>query len=153
MRGYDSAEVEAFLDTIVEDFEDIVRENAQLRRDSERLERELETHRSRERSIQETLVSAQQMVEDLKRTAAKEAEVKVSAATLQAERLLDDADAKRTQLLQDMTEMRRLRTRLSSELRHTLQRYAELIDSFEEADAIASGQAASPEKPGHSISR
>ena len=135
MRGYDTAEVEAFLDTVVEDFEDVVRENAQLRRETERLERELETHRTRERSIQETLVTAQEMVDDLKRTAAKEAEVKVSEASLQAERLLDGAEAKRSELLLEMTEMRRLRARLSSELRHTLRRYEELIDSFEQAES------------------
>ena len=142
LRGYDTAEVEAFLDPVVEDFEDIVRENAQLRRESERLERELETHRTRERSIQETLVTAQQMVEDLKRTAAKEAEVTVSEANLRAERTLDEAESKRSQLLMELTEMRRLRSRLASELRVSLRRYEELIDSFDEADALSSAPVA-----------
>ena len=144
LRGYDTVEVQAFLDTVVEDFEDVVRENAQLRRETERLERELDSHRTREHSIQETLVTAQQMVEDLKLTAAKEAEVKVSEATLRAERLLGEADSNRSELMLELTEMRRLRTRLSSALRQALRRYEELIDSFEEADR-ASSEAVAPD--------
>ena len=37
VRGFDRDEVRAFLDMVIADFEDVVRQNAQLRRDNERL--------------------------------------------------------------------------------------------------------------------
>ena len=88
LRGFDAHEVEAFLETVVSDFEDVVRENAQLRREIERLARELQAYQGRERNIQETLTTAQGIVEELKRTAMKEAEVLVSEAKLRGEKLL-----------------------------------------------------------------
>jgi DivIVA domain-containing protein len=72
MRGFDAGEVEAFLETVVADFEDVVRENAQLRREAERLARDLDAYRAREKTIQDTLTTAQSVVEQLKRTAIKE---------------------------------------------------------------------------------
>ena len=74
----------------------------------------------------------------------KDAEVKVAEATLLAERLLGEAESKRSELMLELAEMRRLRTRLSSELRQALRRYEELIDSFEEADR-ASSEAVAPD--------
>ena len=133
IRGIDALEVEAFLETVVQDFEDVVRENAQLRRDSERLGRELDTLRSREHNIQQTLTTAQSVVDQLKRTALKEAEVLVGDAELRAEKLLAQAEARRTDLELEIADLRRLRSRLSQELRHSAENHLKMIDSLDEA--------------------
>ncbi len=133
LRGYDPAEVEAFLDTVVSDFEDVVRENAQLRRESERLARELDTHRGREQNIQQTLSTAQGVVNQLKRTSVKEAELLVSEAELRAEKLLAEAKARRNQVDLEIAELRHMRGRLSGEVRQTLERYLSLMDAYDDA--------------------
>jgi len=92
LRGFDTAEVEAFLDAVVGDFEEVVRENAQLRRDAERTQREVDNYRGREANIQDTLTTAQGVVDQLKRTAVKEAEVIITEAELGSERLMQDAE-------------------------------------------------------------
>lgn len=151
LRGFDPAEVEAFVDTVVSDFEEVVRENAQLRRETERLGRELETHRVREKTIQETLTTAQEVVEQLKRTAMKEAEVTVSQAELRAEKMLDDAEVRRCDVDHQITELRHIRGRLSAELRKTLEGYRSLIDAYEEAQGAACASvapAAAEDAPG-----
>ncbi len=133
LRGYDPAEVEAFLDTVVSDFEDVVRENAQIRRESERLARELDAHRGREQNIQQTLSTAQGVVNQLKRTSVKEAEVLVSEAELRAEKLLAAAKARRNQVDLEIAELRHMRGRLSGEVRQTLERYLSLMDAYDDA--------------------
>ncbi len=131
--GFDSHEVESFLQTLVEDFEEVVRENSRLRREAERLARELEEHRGREHTIQETLTTAQGVVEQLKRTAVKEAEVLISEAEVRSEKMVCQADATRAELTHEITQLRHLRSRLALELRKTVESYASLIDAYEEA--------------------
>jgi cell division initiation protein len=133
LRGFDPVEVEAFLDTVVSDFEEVVRENAQLQRESERLARELDTYQSREKTIQETLTTAQSIVEQIKRTAAKEAESIVVEAELRAEKLLRDTRERRAELSHEVTELRHLRTRLDADLRKTLDTYTRMIEAFRDS--------------------
>ncbi len=133
LRGFDRHEVEAFLETVVADFEEIVRENAQLRREAERLGRELELHKNRERNIQDTLTTAQTVVDQLKRTAMKEAEVMISEAEVRSEKLLKQADGRRADLFREVAELRDLRNRLGSDLRHTLDSYTSMVDAYERA--------------------
>ena len=135
LRGFDRHEVEAFLETVVADFEEIVRENAQLRREAERLGRELEQHKNRERNIQETLTTAQSVVDQLKRTAMKEAEVMITEAEVRSEKLLKQADGTRAALAREVAELRHLRVRLASDLRHTLDSYGSMVDAYEAASA------------------
>src|SRR5690606_20275226 len=59
LRGYESAEVDAFLDLVAERVEDLVRENASLRERASSLADSLEAFRAREQAMNEALVSAQ----------------------------------------------------------------------------------------------
>jgi cell division initiation protein len=143
VRGFDRDEVEAFLETVVADFEELVRENAQLRREGERLTREVESLRARERMIQETLTTAQGVVDQLKRTAIKESENIVVDAELRAEKVLAEARQRRAELSHEIAELRHTRARLDTDLRKTLDGYARLIDAFQDARE-ARAQAPSP---------
>ena len=134
MRGFDRGEVSSFLDTVVADFEDVVRENAQLRREAERLARDLDAYRSREKTIQDTLTTAQTLVEQLKRTAIKESESIVIDAELRAEKLLAEAREQRAALANEIREQRHLRQRLEADLRRTLESYGKLIDAMGGSD-------------------
>jgi cell division initiation protein len=134
MRGFDRSEVGAFLDTVVADFEDVVRENAQLRREAERLARDLDAYRNREKTIQDTLTTAQTLVDQLKRTAIKESESIVVDAELRAEKLLAEAREQRAALANEIREQRHLRQRLEADLRRTLESYGKLLDAFAASD-------------------
>ncbi len=134
MRGFDPGEVEAFLETVVADFEDVVRENAQLRREAERLARDLDAYRAREKTIQDTLTTAQSVVEQLKRTAIKESETLVVDAELRAEKIVAEARERKAELANEIREQRYLRQRLEADLRRTLEGYVKLIDAFSASD-------------------
>lgn len=140
LRGYDRHEVEAFLETLVEDFEEVVRENAKLRREAERLARDLDTYRGREKTIQETLTTAQGVVEQLKRTAIKEAESIVVEAEVRAEKLVNEARQHQSELCHEIKELRHLRARVDTDLRRTLEGYLRLIDAFGEDEEKPDGR-------------
>ena len=133
LRGLDRNEVEVFLEAVVTDFEAVVRENAQLRQETERLHVELVAFRGREHTVQETLATAQTVVKELQQTAMKEAELKVGAAELRAEQLLREVEKRRAELDFEIRELRHLRERAEAEVRKTLEGYLSLIDGFQQA--------------------
>jgi len=130
--GLDPEEVESFLRMVAEDYESLLRENESQRDRIRRLETRVEELAGREQVLQETLVSAQAMSEDMRKAALKEAEVTLSEAEVRAEKILDAAHRRAARLAEDIREMRGLRTRLASALRAAIDTHLGLIDSLEE---------------------
>ena len=79
-RGFDVEEVYAFLEVIREEMEDLLRDNAAMKETVQRLEDQSKEHKNMETTLRETLLTAQQMVEDYKANARKEAELVVKEA-------------------------------------------------------------------------
>jgi len=73
MRGYDKAEVNAFLLEAADGYEQALRENERLRQDVIRLEASLIQYRELEGALKGALMSAQKVSEDMKETASQEA--------------------------------------------------------------------------------
>jgi cell division initiation protein len=136
-RGLDPEEVYAFLETVVADFEEVVRENARLRSEAEQLARDLDGLRKRERTLQDTLTTAQTVVDQLRRTAIKEAEVKVSEAEVQAESLLRNAETRRDQVVREVSELSQIRDRAEFDIRRRLESYLQMLDALREARSEA----------------
>ena len=130
MRGFDRDEVRTFLEMIVADFEEIVRENAQLRREGERLTRDVEAYRGKEHSIHETMTTAQGIMDDLKQTAMKESECIVAAAEVQSEKIIYEAEARRADLQHRISQMQHISRRVEIDLRKTLEGYLSMLDAF-----------------------
>lgn len=91
MRGYDADAVDHFLDLVADRLDEMVRENLALRERSTQLGRSIETYRERERAMNEALISAQQLREETRTQAAREAELTLREARAEAERILDGA--------------------------------------------------------------
>ncbi|MCP4007379.1 MAG: DivIVA domain-containing protein [bacterium] len=132
-RGFDKDEVHALLAMVVADFEEVVRENAQLRREAERLGRELDTHLGRERTIQETLTTAQGVVEQMQRAASKDSEQIIVDAELRCEKMVAEARQQCSDLTHNIAELHHLRERLDGDLRNVLESYLKMVDAFDEA--------------------
>jgi cell division initiation protein len=130
LMGYARDEVDAFLDMVSEDYEALVREAQSLREQLIRLETQVERLSSNEAILQETLTTAQQLSEDLKRTAVKEAETVIGEAEVKAEKVLDAAHRRATRLAGDLREMKQLRTRLAASVRATIDTHLGLLDAL-----------------------
>jgi len=129
-RGYDSSDVDAFMNMVAEDYESLVREVESLRDTARRQEARIESLSANENNLRETLVTATAMAEDLKNTAIKEAELIVGEAEVRAEKVLDAAHRRAAKLSQDLREMKELRSRLAGSLRSTIETHLTLIESL-----------------------
>jgi cell division initiation protein len=97
MRGYERAEVNAFLLEAADGYEQAMRENERLRHDAARLEASLSQYRELEGALKGALMSAQKVSDDMKETASldaariiREAEGRAQLITQQAQAALED---------------------------------------------------------------
>jgi len=130
LGGYAREEVDAFMGMISDDYEGLLRESESLREQVIRLETHVEDLSSNEAILQETLTTAQRLSDDLKNTAVKEAEVLLGEAEIKAEKVLDAAHRRATQLAVDLREMKHLRTRLAASVRSTIETHLGLLDAL-----------------------
>ena len=151
-RGLDPVEVESFLSLLSEDYEALLRERDALAERVRTLERRVEGLSQNEKILQDTLVTAQTLSGDLKRTAMKESEVLVSEAEVKAEKVLDAAHRRAAKLAEDIRAMRQLRGRLAGALRQTIQTHLSLLETLskdgeEEAEAEKVAYLTRPKAP------
>jgi len=131
-RGYEPEEVEAFLSLVAVEFEALVQEVNALREDNQRKQEEIAEHRSRERALQETLVTAQKASEEIRDAARKEAEITISDAELQAEKIVQGAHARFLRIVDDINELKRQRVQFESTVRMLVESHLKLIEAFHE---------------------
>lgn len=130
-HGYDPGEVDAFLRIVSEDYEGLVRENATLTDRLYRLERRVEELSAQEQLLKQTLVSAQAMCDDLRRSAERDAELRLAEVEVRAEKILDASHRRAAQLAQDIREMRALRTRIGESIRSAAETHLALLATLE----------------------
>lgn len=98
MRGYEPALVDDFLDLVADRMEELVRENLTLAERATRNEQQVAEYRDRERALTEALVTAQEMREEVRRQATREAELSLKTAHQEAAQLRTSAEQESTQL-------------------------------------------------------
>ncbi|MGZ3445694.1 MAG: DivIVA domain-containing protein [Myxococcaceae bacterium] len=136
-RGYAARDVQGFLELLAVEFEEVVKENIGLKEELKRTQVELERHLERERALQQTLVTAQRVSEDLRDAAKKEAEIVVAEAELQSEKIVHAAHQKLVQVVDDINELKRQRARFESELRSLVSGHLKLIEAVAPPDVEA----------------
>ena len=129
-RGHDRKEVEAFLDLLASEFEEVVKENIGLKEELRRQQQKIDEYREREKTLQETMVTAQRISEDIKAASKKEAELTIAEAELQGERIVADANRKLVQIVDDINELKRQRVQFESQLKSVIDAHLKLLDTF-----------------------
>ncbi len=134
-RGIDPAEVRAFLASVAEQHEAIVRENGQLREQSAILRDQVREHEERERILKDTLLAAQAAADEVRAQARREAEIVIQEAELRAEKMMEVARERMGKYEGRMIELKSLKRELMETVRSMLSRQAALLTDWEEADA------------------
>lgn len=128
--GYDPEEVEEFRTLIVEDWAALSTEAEGLRRRVGELQTRVDEMASQENALRDALVTAQGLSDDLRRTAEREAQMRVGAAEIQAEKILAAAHRQASRLAQDVRQLRALRSRVASSVRAAIETHLALLEGF-----------------------
>ncbi len=126
-RGYDRKDVEAFLTMVARDFENLLMENNELRETIKQLTNQIEEYKTRESSLREAVIAAQKVANEMKEAAKKEADIILSKAEFQAERIIDNANRRVTELMKDISELKRQKVEFISRLQMLLEGHQKLL--------------------------
>jgi cell division initiation protein len=126
-RGFDRDEVDRFLDQMAEDYEAVLKENALLKEQLTALEERSRSMAELQQALQDTLVGAQRLTEEIKLTARREGELVVREAQAAGEKLLEEARAEEARIQSDINVLKRSRRQLVEDLRAALARYERLF--------------------------
>ncbi len=126
--GYDTAAVDNFLEMLADELERLHKQNNELKESLARTQTSLDRMRDREKALQETLMTAQQVTEELKLNARKEADIVVADAHLEGEQVIRDAHQRRIQLINEVQELRRQKITFESGLRSLVESHLKLLN-------------------------
>ncbi len=130
-RGFDVEEVFGFLEIVREEMEDLLRENSNLKENIQRAESQIKEYRDMETTLRETLMTAQQMVEDYKTNARKEAELLVKEAESKADSMIKEAHEKVIKIHEDITDMKGIRRHFREELKRLVEGHLRMLETDE----------------------
>ena len=135
MRGYDMEAVDNFLEVAASRMEELVRKNATLSGRVDSMSEVIAEYRERERAMNEALVSAQQLREDVREQARREAEMVLREARAQGERIVGDARRQVTLGLEAVRRIQGQRVRFLRLFRAMVERQLGEIEQEEERTA------------------
>ncbi len=130
-RGYDTEEVDAFLEIVAAEFEQITKEDASLKERVESLETALAEYRNLEKTLQDTLLAAQRTTEEARANAQREAELIVRDAQIRAEKIVDQARAQVSEIKQEIANLKTQKDSFLARLRSLLNYQMYLLETME----------------------
>ncbi len=131
MRGYDTIEVDTFLDMVGAEFEKILTNANEYEKKIIALEAELSNFKEVESTLKQTLMSVQESSDKSMANSKKEASLIRKEAELQAQKLIENARRERDSMSEEVITLKTQKQSLIARLRHVLTSQLELMDVLE----------------------
>jgi cell division initiation protein len=132
MRGLDSEEVYAFLNTIAEEYEAVLSDNKNLRERIVAIEERLNEYKGIETNLRNTLITAEKLTQEAKENARREASLMIREAEMEADRAAETIRANTSQLRREILELKKNKDNYINRLKTLLDSHRKMIDGFEE---------------------
>lgn len=127
-RGFDVREVDRFLEQTAEtvaDFQETIkRQEEEIRR----FKLETQGYKEREETFKRAMLNSQKVLEQMKDNARKSAEIIIADAEVKAEKILNRAHSRLSQLHEDIAELKRQRIQIEVQIRAIIDGHSKLLD-------------------------
>lgn len=133
-RGFDMEEVDSFLELLREEMEELLRENANLREEARRFEKQLKEYKNMEVTLRDTLIKTQELVEDYKSNAKKDADLIKKEAELQADEIVRGAQNRVVKIHEDITDLKGIRRHFKEEVRRLIESHLRMLEFDKERE-------------------
>lgn len=144
--GYNPNDVDDFLDTVADRFEEIYTENLRMQEEISSVRERLSQFEELEGSIRSALVQAEKAAGDLRRSASqeadnvrmnanREAELTIREAKTRSRQILSDSSARAERTRESYEALKEARSRFADDFRKLLKSYLEVMDNAEVVSA------------------
>ncbi|MFA4947631.1 MAG: DivIVA domain-containing protein [Candidatus Krumholzibacteriia bacterium] len=132
MRGLDSEEVYAFLNTIADEYEAVLSDNKNLRERLVSLEERLNEFKAIETNLRNTLLTAEKLTHEAKENARREASLLIREAEMEADKAAESIRAHTSQLRREILELKKNKDGYLARLKSLLDSHKKMLDGFQE---------------------
>lgn len=132
-RGFDVREVDRFLEQISEAFSNVQNDSKNLKEEIRRLKLENQGYKEREETFKRAMLNSQTVLEQMKDNARKSAEVIIADAEVKAEKILNRAHNRLSQLHEDIAELKRQRMQIEVQIRSVIEAHSKLLEIGKES--------------------
>ena len=130
-RGYDEDEVNEFLDQVIKDYENLIREKKDLQEKVETLNERLQQYADIEETLKKSIVVAEQTAEEVKRNANKEAQLIIKEAEKNADRIINEALSKSRKVAVEIEELKKQAAVYRTRFRMLIEAQLEMLNNDE----------------------
>jgi cell division initiation protein len=131
MGGLDPAEVQAFLEMVAGEFEELIRENTSLAERMQGLDGKIDDYRRMEKTLQDTLMSAQKTSDELRDNAERRGELFIKEAQFKADQIIGEARARLMDLQRQIADLKNVRSSYLAKLRSLVDSHLEMLQTQE----------------------
>jgi cell division initiation protein len=131
MRGYDTVEVDTFIELVADKYQDLLEENTKLAKRNLVLETEMANIKDVEKTLKQTLKNVQENSQMSKENSEKEANLLKKEAELASAQMLENARLKVHKMREELVSLQNQKHSLISRLRHLMSSQIELLDVLE----------------------
>lgn len=131
LRGYDTAEVDAFLETISMHYEKLLSENKTQAARIKSLLTDIEVYKENEANLQRALIRAQEVADELLENAKTKAQLIIKESELTAQKLKQNIEEELFQKKQELEDLKAQNDRLLDEIRHYLSEKLNELEEFQ----------------------
>lgn len=165
LRGYNEAEVDAFLDQVADELERLFKENIDLSERNEALESKVREYQDMERTLHNTLVSAQKSADELMQTTRHEAEAVLKDAEVKAKEVIHNALSSKQQATNDLTRIKQAEESFRADFKRLLEQHLrslaevplpediQLMVGHAGSETLSNAEVRAPETPQSAASR
>lgn len=132
LRGYDPARVDQFRDQVAEEMERLARQNQDLDQKARSFHEQLRSFRERDRALNEALVSAQQMRQETREQADREAALIVREAQAEGEAFIESARSEVRRIQAELDSLGRTRRTYLAQMRTLIARHLSEIEASDQ---------------------
>ena len=136
-RGFDVQEVDIFLEDVANELEVQDQVIETLKQEKHRLDLENQGYKNREDSMKTAMIQSQKVLDQMKENAKKSAQVVIANAEVEAERILNRAHKRLSQLHSDIMELKRQRIQLEMQIGSVLESHSKLLEMTKEENKAA----------------
>lgn len=131
MRGLDAEEVYAFLSTVGDEYEALLNDNKALRDRILELDDKVQEYRTMEKTLRDTLITAERVAVEAKDNARREASLMVKEAQIEVEKSLRDIKGEAVRLRQEVQQLRSQRDGYLARMKVVAESHMKFLETAE----------------------
>lgn len=136
-RGFDVQEVDTFLEEIAQEVTDLNNRLTSIETENHHLKLENQGYKERENTMKRVILNSQKVVDQMKKNARKSAEAIIADAEIEAEKILNRAHKRLSQLYSDISELKRQRMQIEVQIGAVIESHSKLLEMSKKENKAA----------------